>query len=211
MLCVEVSCKLHTSHCLGPPSCNGYLVHRSKVGLIVTGCIGAHFARLNLSCHDVWHLELSGCITTLTVRNGGCKLLCSNGHLDRSRWMSGLLKPPRVPILYIHSFRMAHDTSFSFIDDMKSFYEMFHQKLKSLGNKKTIFRTIIYCILLNCIISKHCNISKIFPKVSPALNLYWKNWCSNTEQTSHAHNTAYSIQRFQRRNLLSTVQNTQDT
>ena len=33
--------------------------------------------------------ELSGCITTLmpTVRNtGGCKLLCSNGHLDRSRW-----------------------------------------------------------------------------------------------------------------------------
>ena len=31
--------------------------------------------------------ELSGCITTLKVR-GGCKLLCSNGHLDRSRCLS---------------------------------------------------------------------------------------------------------------------------
>ena len=32
------------------------------------------------------HPELSGCITTLSVCNtGGCKLLCSNGHLDRSR------------------------------------------------------------------------------------------------------------------------------
>ena len=30
--------------------------------------------------------ELSGCITTLTICNtGGCKLLCSNGHLGRSR------------------------------------------------------------------------------------------------------------------------------
>ena len=27
--------------------------------------------------HDIDHPELSGCITTLTVRNGGCKLLCS--------------------------------------------------------------------------------------------------------------------------------------
>ena len=33
------------------------------------------------------HPELSGCITTFTVRNIGCKLLCSNGHLDRSRWV----------------------------------------------------------------------------------------------------------------------------
>ena len=49
------------------------------------------------------HPELSGSITTLTVvihggckfyaamdtlidQDGGCKLLCSNGHLDRSRW-----------------------------------------------------------------------------------------------------------------------------
>ena len=38
---------------------------------------------------DILHPELSGCITTLTVRNtGGCKLLCSNGHLDRPRWIS---------------------------------------------------------------------------------------------------------------------------
>ena len=34
------------------------------------------------------HPELSGCITTLTVRNGGCKILCSNGHLDRSRCLT---------------------------------------------------------------------------------------------------------------------------
>ena len=31
------------------------------------------------------HPELSGCITTLSVCRG-CKLLCSNGHLERSRW-----------------------------------------------------------------------------------------------------------------------------
>ena len=31
--CVEVSGKLRIPHCLGPPSRNGYLVHRSKVGL----------------------------------------------------------------------------------------------------------------------------------------------------------------------------------
>ena len=32
------------------------------------------------------HPELSGCITTLIVRNtGGCKLWCCNRHLDRSR------------------------------------------------------------------------------------------------------------------------------
>ena len=43
--CVEVSGKLCIPHCLGPPSHNGYLVHRSKVGPIVAGCIGAHLAR----------------------------------------------------------------------------------------------------------------------------------------------------------------------
>ena len=32
-------------HCLSPPSCNGYLVHRSKVGSIVAGCNGAHLTR----------------------------------------------------------------------------------------------------------------------------------------------------------------------
>ena len=36
--CVEVSGKLRIPHCLGPPSRNGYLVHRSKVGSIVAGC-----------------------------------------------------------------------------------------------------------------------------------------------------------------------------
>ena len=43
--CVEVSGKLRIPHCLGPPSRNGCLVHRSKVGSIVAGCIGAHLAR----------------------------------------------------------------------------------------------------------------------------------------------------------------------
>ena len=43
--CVEVSGKLRIPHCLGPPSRNGYLVHRSKVGSIVAGCIGTHLAR----------------------------------------------------------------------------------------------------------------------------------------------------------------------
>ena len=36
--CVEVSGKLRIPHCLGPPSCNGYLVHRLMVRLIVAGC-----------------------------------------------------------------------------------------------------------------------------------------------------------------------------
>ena len=44
-LCVEVSGELCISHCLGPPSRNGYLVHRSNVGSIVAGCIGTHRAR----------------------------------------------------------------------------------------------------------------------------------------------------------------------
>ena len=43
--CVDVSGKLRIPHCLGPPSCNGYLVHRSKVGSIVAGCTGTHLAR----------------------------------------------------------------------------------------------------------------------------------------------------------------------
>ena len=36
--CVEVSGNLRMPHCLGPPSCRGYLVHRSKVGSIGAGC-----------------------------------------------------------------------------------------------------------------------------------------------------------------------------
>ena len=43
--CVEVLGKLRIPHCFGPPSRNGYLVHRSKVVSIVAGCIGAHLAR----------------------------------------------------------------------------------------------------------------------------------------------------------------------
>ena len=45
--CVEVSGKLRITHCLGPPSHNGYLVmvHRYKVGSIVAGCIGTHLPR----------------------------------------------------------------------------------------------------------------------------------------------------------------------
>ena len=43
--CVEVLGKHRIPHCLGPPSRNGYQVHRSKVGSIVAGCIGAHLAR----------------------------------------------------------------------------------------------------------------------------------------------------------------------
>ena len=35
---VEVSGKLRILHFFGPPSRNGYLVHRSKVGSIVAGC-----------------------------------------------------------------------------------------------------------------------------------------------------------------------------
>ena len=43
--CVEVLGKLRIPHCLGPPSRNGYLVQRSKVGSIVAGCTGTHLAR----------------------------------------------------------------------------------------------------------------------------------------------------------------------
>ena len=38
------------------------------------------------------HPEHSGGVTTLTVLiHGGCKLLCSNGHLDRSRWWNRIV------------------------------------------------------------------------------------------------------------------------
>ena len=36
--CIEASGKLYIPPNLGPPSRNGYLVHRSKVGSIVAGC-----------------------------------------------------------------------------------------------------------------------------------------------------------------------------
>ena len=45
-----------------------------------------HYPHIDLSLNQpALHPELSGCITTLIVRNGGCKLWCSNRHLDRSR------------------------------------------------------------------------------------------------------------------------------
>ena len=43
--CIEVLGELRIPHCLSPPSHNGYLVYRSKVGSIVAGCIGAHLVR----------------------------------------------------------------------------------------------------------------------------------------------------------------------
>ena len=43
--CVDVLGKLCIPHCLGPPSCNGYLVHRSKVRSTVAGC------HRHLPCH----------------------------------------------------------------------------------------------------------------------------------------------------------------
>ena len=46
--CVEVSGKLYTPHCLGPPSCNRYLTHMTKVGSIVVSTIGAYLARGNV-------------------------------------------------------------------------------------------------------------------------------------------------------------------
>ena len=36
--CVNVLDKFRTPNYLSPPSCNGYLVHRSKVESIVAGC-----------------------------------------------------------------------------------------------------------------------------------------------------------------------------
>ena len=42
---IEVLGKLCVPHCLGPPSFDGYLVHKSEVGSILAGCIGTHLAR----------------------------------------------------------------------------------------------------------------------------------------------------------------------
>ena len=43
--CVEVLDKLRIPLRLGPPSRNGYLMQRFKIGSIVAGCIGAHLVR----------------------------------------------------------------------------------------------------------------------------------------------------------------------
>ena len=69
--CVEVLGKLRIPHCLGPPSRNGYLVHRSKVGSIVAGCIGAHLARGKVkSVEHVLSWTLYSCLY----------LYCSNAY-----------------------------------------------------------------------------------------------------------------------------------
>ena len=53
---VEVSGKHCIPHCLGPPSHNGYLVHRSKVGSIVAGCCGptARGGKVWRTCVVTW-------------------------------------------------------------------------------------------------------------------------------------------------------------
>ena len=59
--CVEVSSKLCIPHCLGPPSRNGYLEHRSKVRLIVAGCcaLTARGGKVWRTCNhmDIWTLN----------------------------------------------------------------------------------------------------------------------------------------------------------
>ena len=55
-----MSGELSIPYCLGPPSRNGYLVHRSKVGSIVAGCIGTHPARGKVKCVEhvlSWSLD----------------------------------------------------------------------------------------------------------------------------------------------------------
>ena len=44
--CVEVLGKFRILHCLSLSSCNGNLVHRSKVESIDAGCIGTYLARI---------------------------------------------------------------------------------------------------------------------------------------------------------------------
>ena len=56
------------------------------VNLVIADAHQRSSSGISMGLHGLTHPELSGCITTLSVCNGGCKLLCSNGHLDRSRW-----------------------------------------------------------------------------------------------------------------------------
>ena len=43
--CVNMLGNLRIPRGLRPPSCNGYLVHKSKVGSIIAGCMGIHLTR----------------------------------------------------------------------------------------------------------------------------------------------------------------------
>ena len=72
---VEVSGKLCIPHCLGPPSRNGYLVHRSKVGSIVADCIGAHLARRKVKSVEhalSWSLDSKQLPLPLPLPYGSC-------------------------------------------------------------------------------------------------------------------------------------------
>ena len=90
-LCVEVSGKLRIPHCLGPPSRNGYLVHRSKVGSIVAGCRrrplpGGRYSLRNMLNVDIWtlnrYLYLLCSFTTRHGRIGSCYFLQCHLALD---------------------------------------------------------------------------------------------------------------------------------
>ena len=76
------------------------------------------------------HSELPGCITTPTVRNTW-RLLCSNGHLDRSRWRSLWLDTSLQCINYL----VTNDkTTFLFFNP-RSLTDVFHA-VRVLGGGK---------------------------------------------------------------------------
>ena len=72
------------SHCAIIRKLSCLLTHRTSKETL-TIATAQNYIYQSTTMLTTSHPELSGCITTLTVCNG-CKLLCSNGHLDRSRW-----------------------------------------------------------------------------------------------------------------------------
>ena len=58
--CVEVLGKVCSPHCLGPPRRNRYLVHRSKVGSTVAGCISTHLTRRKVKSEEHATLWMPG-------------------------------------------------------------------------------------------------------------------------------------------------------
>ena len=94
--CVAVLGKLCIPHCLGPPSRNGYLVHRSKVGSIVAGCIGAHLARRKVKSVEhalSWSLDSKQLPLHFYLYNihGMVKLFLFESILDR-RTPAGVMR-----------------------------------------------------------------------------------------------------------------------
>ena len=84
--CVEVLGKLRIRHCLVPPSRNGYLVHRSKVGSIVAGCIGANLSRGKIKFVEhvlSWSLDSNQLPLPLPLIRRGRVL---NGELNAQRF-----------------------------------------------------------------------------------------------------------------------------